>query len=181
MRYVLKVLDAISGYSGRLVAFLGLPLVAVIVVGVIARYIFQSPFIWTHEMMEFLSALIFALGGGYVYLHRAHVSVDVIHKLLSTRGRAIMDAVAAIFFFIYASTLAYAGINFGIRSLLMLERAGTPWNPPVYPVKIALGLAFFIILLAGIANFIRDVKTAIKGEEEQPHVEFDAERRDVAG
>ncbi len=60
MKYILAVIDATSKYSGRLVAFLSIPLIAVIMMGVVARYIFHSPFIWTHEMMTFLSAFIFA-------------------------------------------------------------------------------------------------------------------------
>ena len=179
MKYLLAVLDAASEYSGRLVAFLSLPLIAVIIMGVIARYIFKSPFIWTHEMMTFLSAFIFALGGAYVLYHRGHVSVDLLHKRLSIRGRAIMDLTASIFFFIYIFSLSRVGINFGLRSLNILETSGTPWNPPVYPVKIGIALAFILILLAGIANFIRDSKTAITGKEDMENLETDTAGREA--
>jgi len=173
MKYILAVIDATSKYSGRLVAFLSIPLIAVIMMGVVARYIFHSPFIWTHEMMTFLSAFIFALGGAYVLYYRDHVSVDLLHKRLSTRGRAVMDIVASAFFFIYIISLSRVGINFGLRSLEILETSGTPWNPPVYPVKIGIALAFFLILLAGIANLIRDFKTAVTGEVETQELEND--------
>lgn len=179
MRRLLAVLDAISEYSGRFVAFLSLPLVAVIIMGVVARYIFRAPFLWTHEMMEFTAAFIFALGGAYVLRHHAHVSVDLLHKRLSIRGRAIMDAVASIFFFIYIFVLSYAGVSFGLKSLMMLETSGTPWNPPVYPVKMALGVAFILILLAGVANFIRYLRTAFGSKEEVQTLEADTTGREV--
>ncbi|MEW6623758.1 MAG: TRAP transporter small permease subunit [Bacillota bacterium] len=166
MKPLLKIIDAISEYSGRLFAFLCIPVIAVIMIEVIGRYIFNNPFIWSHEVQTFLSAFLFLMGGAIVLKERKHISVDILHRHLPIRVKALMNLAASAFFFIYIMVLLKVSTNFAIKSVSILEKSGTPWNPPVYPVKLFIPIATLLILLAGIANFIRDIKVLITGREE---------------
>jgi TRAP-type mannitol/chloroaromatic compound transport system permease small subunit len=38
----------------------------------------------------------------------------------------------------------------------MGETTSTPWNPPIWPVKMAIPAAGVLLLLQGIANLVRD-------------------------
>lgn len=167
MKPLLAVIDTLSEYSGRIFSFLSIPVIFVIMVEVIGRYFFNRPLLWSHETMTFLSAFIYLMGGAYVLKNKAHISVDVFHRRLSPRGRAIMDSLVFIFFLIYIIILLRTSTNFALRSIAILERSGTPWNPIVYPVKSGILLATILLFLAGIANFIRDLKVAISGKEEE--------------
>lgn len=169
LKAVLAFLDAIPEYTGRLLAYLCVPVIIVIMVEVVGRYIFNHPFIWAHEAMTFLSAFVYTLGGGYVLLQRGHIGVDILIKRFSPRGQAIMNLFASIFFFIYIYFLTTTTYKFAATSLRIMENSGTPWNPPVYPVKIVLLVAVVLILLAGIANFIRDLRIAITGKEDMQY------------
>ena len=164
IRAVLKVLDAISIYSGRLFAYLSIPVIAIIMIEVIGRYFFKHPFVWSHETMTFLSAGVYMLGGGYVLCQRGHISVDILIKSFSTRGQAIINIAASLFFFLYMYVLAHTVYKYAAMSMRIMEKSGTPWNPPVYPLKIALLAAVVLILLAGIGNLIRDLYTAVTGK-----------------
>lgn len=165
IKAILAFLDAISVNSGRLFAYLSLPVIAVIMIEVIGRYFFRHPFIWAHETMTFLSAFVYMLGGGYVLYQRGHIGVDILIKKFSVRGQAIINIIASVFFFIYMYYLTSTLFQYTATSLRILEKSGTPWNPPVYPLKIALLVAVVLILLAGIGNLIRDLNTAITGKE----------------
>lgn len=169
LKAVLAFLDAISVYSGRIFAYLSIPVIIVIMVEVIGRYIFNHPFVWAHETMTFISAFIYMLGGGYVLLQRSHIGVDVLIKKFSVRGQAIINIFASAFFFIYIYILSKATFQFAATSLRIMEKSGTPWNPPVYPIKIALLVAVVLIFLAGIANLIRDLNIAVTGKEDLEH------------
>ncbi len=166
MKPLLTVIDAISEYTGRLFAYLCIPVIAIIMIEVIGRYFFTHPFIWSHESMTFTSAGIYLLGGAYILKERGHISVDLIYRYLPVRAKAIMDLVVSVFFFIYIYVLLKVGMNYALTSVRILEKSGTPWNPPIYPVKLAIAIATLLIFLAGIANFIRDLKVAITGREE---------------
>jgi len=166
IKKVLAIIDAIPLYSGRLFAFLSILVIMIIMAEVIARYIFNSPFIWSHESMTFASAFLYTLGGGYVLCERGHVSVDIIHKHLSVKGKAILNIIASLFMFFYIIILTQTTLNYALRSISILGRSGTPWNPPVYPVKTAIFIAVILILLAAIGNLIRDIYTAATGRED---------------
>lgn len=169
LKVVLAILDAIPEYTGRLMAYLCIPVIIVIMVEVVGRYLFNHPFIWAHEAMTFLSALVYTMGGGYVLIRRGHISVDILIKRFSARGQAIINIVASVFFFIYIYYLTTTTFKFASTSLRILEKSGTPWNPPVYPLKIMLLVAVVIIFIAGIGNLIRDLRTAITGKEDMEY------------
>lgn len=166
MRYVFSVIDALSEYSGRIFSYLSIPVVFIIMAEVVGRYFFNRPLLWSHEAMTYISAFIYLMGGAYVLKRRAHISVDLIHRRFSPRGRAIMDLFAFIFFLIFMYTLLRTSYSFAMRSINILERSGTPWNPIIYPVKAGVLVAAVLVFLAGIANFFRDLKVAITGKEE---------------
>ena len=48
----------------------------------------------------------------------------------------------------------------GWTSFQQSEGTGTPWNPPIWPVKLAIPAAALLLLLQGIANLLRDIGAA---------------------
>jgi TRAP-type mannitol/chloroaromatic compound transport system permease small subunit len=48
----------------------------------------------------------------------------------------------------------------GWTSFTQSEGTGTPWNPPIWPVKLAIPIAGALLLLQGIANLLRDLGVA---------------------
>jgi TRAP-type mannitol/chloroaromatic compound transport system permease small subunit len=51
------------------------------------------------------------------------------------------------------------------ESLLLGETEPTSFAPPVYPIKMMIPLGAFLILLQGLAKFIRDLTLVITGKE----------------
>ena len=166
MKPLLVVIDTLSEYSGRIFAYLSIPVILIILAEVIGRYFFNRPLIWSHESMTFVSAFLYLMGGAYVLKQRAHTSVDVLQRLLPVRGRAILEMVVFIFFLIYIITLLRTSTHFALKSISILEKSGTPWNPIVYPIKSGILLATILLFLAGIGNFLKDLKVVITGKEE---------------
>lgn len=166
MKLLLRVIDVISDSSGRLTAFLCIPIITVIMVEVVGRYFFSRPLIWSHEMTTFLTAVLFLMGGAIVLKERSHICVDVLHRLLPLRVRALVNVLGSSFFFIYIVVLLNGAKGFALTSIKILETSGTPWNPPIYLVKVFIPIAAFLILLAGIANLVRDIRVLWSGREE---------------
>jgi TRAP-type mannitol/chloroaromatic compound transport system permease small subunit len=112
--------------------------------------------------MVYLTAMAYLLGGGYALLHRRHVIVDVVYARFSARTRARLDVVTLLFFVLYLGTLIWAGFVWGWDSIKIGETTGSPWNPPIWPVKLAIPIAAVLVLLQGIANVVRDFKAAMR-------------------
>lgn len=56
--------------------------------------------------------------------------------------------------------LIWVGSTLAWTSFLQAEGTGTPWNPRIWPVKLAIPLAGLLLLLQGIANLLRDLGLA---------------------
>ena len=132
---------------------------------VIMRYGFNSPTIFAHETSLFLYGGTGMLVGGYVLLHNAHVRMDAVYGRLSPRSKAILDLITASIFFYLCGLVLWQGWGMGYRSLMAGEYTMTPWAPPYYPLKMAIPVAAFLILLQGLAKFIRDFFLAFRGRE----------------
>lgn len=154
---MLTFVDRINEYAGRIVAFLILGHVCVIVWGVVLRYVFDSPQIWVDEMGLFLFGGYVILGGGYTFLHGEHVNTDILYRRFSQRGKAILDLVTFPLFFSFCAILFWKGMKMAIGAVIIAEKSWSVWGPPVWPIKIAVPVGAFLILLQGVSKLIRDI------------------------
>jgi len=127
---------------------------------VISRGVFGQGTLWSNETTVYLSALAYLIGGGYALAHRRHVRIDLVHERLPTRTRAIVDIANFVFFLAYAGALLWVGATMGWTSFQQSEGTGTPWNPPIWPVKLAIPFAALLLVLQGVANLLRDIGVA---------------------
>jgi TRAP-type mannitol/chloroaromatic compound transport system permease small subunit len=154
---ILQSIDFVNELSGKIAGYLFIPLSIIIFMEVILRYIFRSPTIWAWDLSVQLYAGILMLAGGYTLLRGGHVSVDVLTGLLSTKWRAILDLITAPFCFITAVVLIWYGSIVAWESFQMGERMSTMWQPLFWPVKMLIPLGGGLLLIQGIAKFVRDL------------------------
>ena len=91
----------------------------------------------------------------------AHVRVDVLYLHLPVRGKAIIDMLTSIFFFIFMITLMITGWTFFHDAYEVSEVSFTEWAIQYWPIKFALPLGAALLLLQGIAQLIKDVAIVI--------------------
>lgn len=163
MARVLSVIDAISIWSGNLVSAINPIVVVLVVYEIIRRFVFNAPTIWANEATVYLSALAYLLGGAYSYYYKAHVRVDILYAQCPPRTRALLDVITFFFTFVYLGALIWIGSVYALESIKVLEKTGSPWNPPVYPLKVAIPLGAALLLLQSVANFVRDLTFLVRG------------------
>lgn len=115
---------------------------------------------WSNEAVIYLSAVTYLLAGGYALMNHTHVRIDILYATLSLRNQARLDLAAFVMFVFYAGTLIVVGGSMAWDSLLQHETTGSPWDPPIWPVKFAIMFAGILVLLQGIANLLRKVALA---------------------
>ena len=160
----LGVVDRLNEWVGRIAAYSLYGLFAVMLYDVIARYAFNAPTQFAFELTLFIWSYACLLGGGYVLLHKAHVNVDIFHSRLPPRGRAIIDLCTAPIIFIFVGVLVWQGWAVFWNSFSFLEHSTVSrWNPPIYPIKIALPIGAGLVLLQALVKFIRDIIIVARG------------------
>ena len=162
---VLQYIDNISDWIGKMARWLLPACLVVVFYDVIVRYIFHHATIWAYDMAYFFYAGNFLLAGAYVLRHHSHIRVDVIFNLFSRRGKAIIESCFYLVITIpLMVVMVYSGIVFAIDSWVFLERSAyTVWHPPVYPIKTVIPIAYFMLLIQAIADFIRNLSVAVRG------------------
>ena len=157
---VLSTAENINHWAGQITLYLVFLLPAVMLYEVVLRYIFNSPTIWVFETSNFIFGGIILLGGGYLLLHRGHVSVDILYNRLSVRARAILDLCTSPFFFLFVGVLMWQGTDMFWTSISRWEHSPSVWAPPLWPVKLLIPVGCGLMLLQLIVKFIKDILTA---------------------
>lgn len=163
----MKFIDNLSEWSGKLFAWLIIPLVAALVYEVIARYVFNNPTIWAYDMTYLLSGTLFMMGVAHTLRRGAHVRVDVFYNLLSPRGKAIVETcLYLLVFFPLVGVLLVKGIEYAQTSWQIKETAWlSSWRPPIYHFKTIIPLAALLMLLQGAVDFVRHLAFAVRGKQ----------------
>jgi len=162
MKRILNAIDFANETMGSWARWLTLGLVLVGALDTFMRYALDAPTVWAYETSSMIGGSIYALGWGYAHLHKSHIRVDIFFSRLSERGKAIADSVfAAVLFFPLMSVLTYKAMFWAIRSWsrgeVMME---SYWYPPAGPFRTAIAVGIILLLLQGVAKFIRDVHFA---------------------
>ena len=159
MRKTVRILESISEWSGRVVMWFCLALVLLLSYEVFMRYVLESPTIFSYEIATMMGVTITAGGLAFAHKYHGHVRVDVFWRLLSPRGKAIVDVIGnLLFFFPLVIILVYvsgewAQYSFSIGEIMIK----TYLYPPAWPVRAVMVIGLFLFVSQGIAKLIRDL------------------------
>jgi TRAP-type mannitol/chloroaromatic compound transport system permease small subunit len=162
--FQLDTIDKINRWIGKMVSIFVLLIMSITLLEVVLRYGFNRPTMWVHETSQQIFAIAFLLGSAYTLQEGGHVRVDILYRRLSTRGRAILEIVTSILYFLFNGVLLWKGGEMAYESVMMLEKTQTPWEPYVFHVILAIPIAAALMLLQGIVDFIRNLKTVANGD-----------------
>jgi TRAP-type mannitol/chloroaromatic compound transport system permease small subunit len=168
----IRLIDRISIVSGKIVAWMILPMSLSLVYEVVVRYVFNAPTIWASDVSQILYGMFFMLGSAYALQRQQHIRTDFLYGKWSARTRGLVDAACyiglyfpALFFFLWV------GSEFAYRSILFNEKIVTsPWMPIIWPLKLAIPISTLLLLIQGISELAKSLfaaKTGVSLYEEQ--------------
>ena len=162
------IVDRLSGFSGRYVAYWALIAPFIFTYEVLVRYAFNSPTNWAHESMTLMFGMQYLIAGAYALREGGHVRVDILYQRAKPLNRAALDVVTSIFFFIFTIALLFTGWKFFSQSVsdefffgssYANETSFTEWSIQFYPVKFMLFFGALLLLLQGVGQLLRDVQS----------------------
>ena len=163
---LIHALDAVGIWSGKIVAWLILPMVMSLVYEVAARYLFDAPTIWAYDMTFMLYGSFFMLGSAYTLQKGGHIRTDNFYGEWSVRRQGWTDAACyLVLFFPAIAIFTVLSWDYFVRSWGQSERIVTsPWMPPVYPFKLTMPVAGALLFLQGISEFLKSLWAGLHGE-----------------
>ncbi len=166
LKKMLKVIDSMSILAASGAKWCGWLLVLVGAYDTILRHFFNAPTIWAYDTLCMAGGVLYVLGWAYDYLFDYHTRVDLIYRNLTPKKQALMNVISSLFlFFPMVGALLTVSINWSIRAWRINEKMiSTFWYPPAAPYRTIFALGILLLLLQGIASFIRDLYFVIRGE-----------------
>ena len=155
----LYLIDGISTWVGKTVAWLMIVLMLVVCAEVFKRYILNMPTSWIFDLNNMLYGSLFMLAGAYTLAQNAHVRGDFLYGSMRPRTQASFDLVLYIIFFIPGiAALIYSGWIFAVESWTINEHSTvTADGPPVWQFKFVIPIAGVLVMIQGIAEIVRCV------------------------
>jgi TRAP-type mannitol/chloroaromatic compound transport system permease small subunit len=152
-----RLLDAISGTSGAIAAWLVVPLIVASCYEVFSRYVLGAPTLWAFEVGYMVMGTHFLIGFAYTLREGAHVRVDLLFARFTPKVQALIDTLTYVVLLLpLAGWLAIALGEKVVRAYESHERSGmSAFNPVIWPFRLVMCTAFALLALQALAELIR--------------------------
>jgi TRAP-type mannitol/chloroaromatic compound transport system permease small subunit len=160
IRIFVRTVDHLNLRLGRFAMYLFYVLGAILLASTGSRIFFGVPINWALEMSQFILSAYYLLGGAYTLQLGQHVRMDLIYDRLSARKRAITDAVTILFVIFYLAVLFGGGLSSTNYAIAYGQKNYSAWSPPLWPIKVVMTAAIFMMLLQCISTFFKDIAIA---------------------
>ncbi|MEM3112593.1 MAG: TRAP transporter small permease subunit [Candidatus Anstonellales archaeon] len=167
MRTILRIIDSISEWTGRIAIWALVIVTGIVVYEVITRRIFHSPHVWTYEIITFFYGFHFMILSAYTLLYRGHVSIDILYNRLPRKKQAILDVITYLFFFFpFIVVLLKVGYTNAISSWITRETTLTARLPYIMPaMKTITPVTAILLFIQGFSIFYKRIFFLVKGHE----------------
>jgi len=158
---VSAIIDGISEWTGKLVAWLILTMVVLVSYDVAMRYFFRSGSVGLQEMEWHLFSLIFLLGAAYTLKHDDHVRLDLVYKssYLTDVHRAWVNLICSLLILIpFCLLIIVSSFPFVDQSFTYAETSPDPGGLPYrWILKFMIPFSFGLLVLQGLAESFKNL------------------------
>jgi TRAP-type mannitol/chloroaromatic compound transport system permease small subunit len=160
MLQIVRLIEWLSGLSGRIIAWVVFPLILASCYEVFSRYVMNAPTIWAFELGYMAMGTHALVGAAYALREKSHIRIDVVYNLFSPKTKAIVDTAGYLLLFMpVVFWVTYGLWEYWLEAYLKDEHSGqSAWNPIIWPFHFLFFLGFFLLALQGIAEFIKCIR-----------------------
>ena len=155
---VTRVIDAVTTWLGKRIAWLILAAVVVSAVNATVRKIFDTSSNSWLELQWVLFSMVFLLCSPWTLLANEHIRIDIVNNFLPKNVRNSIDVIGHTFFLLpLCLIMTVTGIPFFYRSFAINEQSGNAGGLPQWPAKSLIMIAFAFLLVQGLSELIKRI------------------------
>ena len=154
LRWLGNVVDSVNEKLGRFFSIFLVGLVLVVMYRVISRYFFSQATIWFDDVAIYFFGFVVFLGAGYHLLHNQVIVIDVLYNRFSPKLKLTADTISFLATALFCGVVIWMGGESALRSLASFETSGSVWGPPIYPFRMLIPVAGFLMLAQGTRQYV---------------------------
>jgi tripartite ATP-independent transporter DctM subunit len=147
----LKRLDHVIGYIVEIpAALLVLAEIVVLLAGVVSRYVFHAPLVWSDELAGILFLWLAMLGAVVAFRRSEHMRMTAIVAMARPRIRAFLETIALVAGLIFVALMLHPAYEFATEEMFVQTPAlelNNAWRAAALPVGLGLMLMIAILRL----------------------------------
>src|SRR3954470_12174470 len=130
--------------------------IVVLLAGIIGRYVFHSPIVWSDELAGILFLWLAMLGSVVAFQRGEHMRMTAIVGMLQPRARAFLDVVAVAAALAFLLLVIHPAYEFAVDEIYVTTPAleiTNSWRAAALPIGIALMLLVALLRLARVSDW----------------------------
>lgn len=169
MKFLLSaahLFDRINELAGRFASYFTALLVLLICIDVLARYFFDTTYIWVLDLEKYFFAMIFLLGAGYAFKEDKHVRVDIFYAKGTPKQKAWINLSGGVLFLLpWCIVVLQVAFRYANYSLSINESSAQQGGLPyLFILKFIIFIGFVLLTLQAISSIIRSLDTILSKE-----------------
>jgi TRAP-type C4-dicarboxylate transport system permease small subunit len=139
--------------------------IAVLFAGVVSRYVFRSPLVWSDELASILFLWLSMLGSVIALRHGEHMRMTAFVGGLAPPRRALLDAFALAASLAFLALIMYPVVHYAAEEAMIVTPAleiSNVWRASALPVGFGLMLVVALLRLLRVCT-LRDAAFAVGG------------------
>src|SRR3954449_1115345 len=130
--------------------------IVVLLAGILARYVFHAPIVWSDELAGILFLWLAMLGSVIAFQRGEHMRMTAIVGMLGPRARAFLDVVAIAAPLAFLLLVIHPAYEFAADEIYVTTPAleiANSWRAAALPVGIALMMLVALLRLARVSDW----------------------------
>jgi TRAP-type mannitol/chloroaromatic compound transport system permease small subunit len=155
VKFVFNLIDTFTQKTSKPAGLLIFFMMVVTVTEVVARYVFNHPTTWVWPINKQLFGLFILFAGLYTTYKGGHIRIEILYDHFPPKIKSIARLIALACLICFMGVLVWQSAWMGLNALKVKELSAGAFRMPLYPLKLLIPAFAFLILLQGIAVFIR--------------------------
>ena len=163
---MIKTIDAVSEFFGKLSAWLFFFIGIIVTYEVFMRYVFDSPTIWVDEVSSITQIWATYIGIAFALKHKDMIVIDIAFKNPDSTVRKIMETFSLLVIIVFSMIVVYYGYEIWLDSTLKGHRTDTFLSLPKWFTQASIWVGFSILFFQAVVEIVKVWTVGIESNSE---------------
>jgi TRAP-type C4-dicarboxylate transport system permease small subunit len=161
MVFISKLSDWVFSLEKLISILLGTLMLVSLFLGVVFRYVFDSPLIWSDETAIYSLVWLTFIGGSMAIKRQESAAVSLLMDKISGNLKVILIAISLLTVILFATLILYLSVKWLSSPTILLQKSNS-MKMPMIIAYLSVPVSFVFILIHSLNLFVSNFKSSEK-------------------